>query len=78
MALPQQHTVDDDRAVVDRAIVIAAREHAELVVLHILPADHGSQLDGGDGPVPPELDRIVVRVRAADVKARHLVRSEER
>lgn len=65
----------DNRAVVDRAIAMAAREHAELVSLHVLPADHGSQLDSDDGSVPPELDRIVVRARAANVKARHLVRS---
>jgi nucleotide-binding universal stress UspA family protein len=65
----------DNRAVVDRAIAIAIREHAELVAVHILPADHGLPLDGGDGPVPPELDRIVLRARAAGAKARHLVRS---
>jgi nucleotide-binding universal stress UspA family protein len=65
----------DNRAVVDRAIAIAIREHAELVAVHILPADHGLPLDAGDGPVPPELDRIVLRARAVGAKARHLVRS---
>jgi len=65
----------DNRAVVDRAIAVAAREHAELVALHVLPPNRGSRSEAGDGPVPPELDRIVVRARAADVRARYLVRS---
>ena len=63
-----------DRATVDRAIAIAAREHAKLVALHVLPGDHGSQLRDTDGPVPSELERIVNRARRAGVEARHLVR----
>lgn len=63
-----------DRATVDRAIAIAAREGSKLVALHILPGDHGSQVRDGDGPVPRELEQIVDRARRAGVDARHLVR----
>ena len=63
-----------DRATVDRAIAIAAREHATLVALHVLPGDHGSQPRGTDGLVPSELERIVNRARRAGVEARQLVR----
>ena len=63
-----------DRATVDRAIAIAAREHATLVALHVLPGDHGSQLRHTDGPVSSELERIVNRARRAGVEASHLVR----
>lgn len=66
-----------DRAVVDRAIAIAGSEDAQLVALHVLPADQGTQAISGDGPVPPELDRIVLRASAAGVRARHLVRTGE-
>ena len=66
-----------DRATVDRAIALAAREHAKLVALHVLPGDHGSQLRDTDGPVPSELERIVNRARRAGVEARHLVRFGE-
>ena len=63
-----------DRATVDRAISIAAREHATLVALHVLPGDHGSQPRDTNGPVPSELERIVNRARRAGVEARQLVR----
>ena len=66
-----------DRATVDRAIAIAAREGSKLVALHILPGDHGSQLRDADGPVPLELERIVDRARRAGVDARHVVRYGE-
>ena len=65
----------DDRAVVDRAIALAASEDAQLVALHVLPADQGTQGISGDGSVPPELDRIVLRASAAGVRARLLVRT---
>jgi len=66
-----------DRATVDRAIAIAAREGSKLVALHILPGDHGSQLRDADGPVPLELERIVDRARQAGVDARQIVRYGE-
>jgi len=66
-----------DRATVDRAIALAARENATLVALHVLPGDHGSQLRDSDGPVPSELEQIVNRARGAGVEARHVVRFGE-
>lgn len=65
-----------DRAVVDRAIAIAGSEDAQLVALHVLPADQGTRaISGGGRPMTPELDRIVLRASAAGVKARYLVRA---
>lgn len=64
---------DDSRPAVERAIERAARDHARLVALLVLPADDPAPVRDGDGPMPAHLNRLVEQARAAGVAATCLI-----